>query len=232
MSNEPSSDGSVTQPTDMPVTGTPATESATPQKPALTLEEVLKRNAELEHSHKNAREQADRQAKMLEKYQKQEKETEAAKKAAQDAELSELERTKKQYADLQAEHNTYTHAMQERMVRYEVQAQAAKLGIIDPELAMLAVQNDLEYGEDGMPTNTDKALEKLIKNKPYLAPVKQEAQSSEPVTPPARGAPTIPAMNPGRSSIAAPGSIPPGRIPRLSDPGVLVPPGTVSKYQP
>lgn len=225
MSNEPSSDVSVTQPSDPPVTGTPATESATPQKPTLTLEEVLKRNAELEHSHKNAREQADRQAKLLEKYQKQEKEAEAVKKAADDAQLSEIEREKK----ARTESDSRAEAYRQQLVTARVQLAASAKGIIDPDLAALAIQKDLEYGDDGMPMNIDKALETLIKNKPYLAP-KQEV----PAEPLARGnsTPVIPAMNPGRSQIAAPGSIPPGRIPRLSDPGVLVPPGTVSKYQP
>lgn len=200
-----------------PVTGTPATASETPQKPPLTLEEVLKRNAELEHSHKNAREQADRQAKLLEKYQKQERDAEAAKKAEDDAKLDELTRERKQRAELQATHDTYTKSMQARIIRYEVEREAAKLGIIDPEAAaMLLDWTALETDEQGTPTNAVKLLEQLVKNKPYLAP--KVAEQSEPA-PPARGngAPTIPAMNPGRSNIPAPGIVPPGQVPSFQE---------------
>lgn len=225
MSNEPSSVPGATPNTDPPATG-PASTGATPeQKPTLTLEEALKRIADLEHSQKNATEEVDRHRKKLSHYEKAEREAEAAKKAAEEAQLSEIEKTNKRATESETRAEQY----RQRLVTAEVKFAAKSAGIIDPELAVLAVQNDLEYGEDGMPTNVEEVLEKLVKNKPYLAP-KQEAQP--PAESPARGTPTIPAMNPGRSQIAAPGSTPPGRIPRLSDPGVLVPPGTVSKYQP
>lgn len=208
--NIPSSDGSVTPTSDSPVTGTPTPGSVTPQKSALTLEEALKRIADLEHEHRNAREAEDRLGKKLSAYEKKEKEAEAAKKAAQDAELSETERTKKQYAELQAQHDTYKQQMQARVVRYEVERQAAHLGVIDPEAAaMLLNWNELEYDEDGTPTNAEKLLEKLIKRKPYLAP-KQE--SEPPANTPTRGTPAIPAMNPGRSQITPPDSLPPGKM--------------------
>lgn len=202
--NIPSSDVSVTQASDPPVTGTPASSGETPQKPATTtLEEALARIAELEHSHKNAREQADRQAKKLTAYEKAEQDK-------KDAELSELERTKKQHAELQAKHDTYTKQMHERVVRYEVERQASKLGIIDPEAASKLMDwSELEYDESGNPTNAEKLLEKLLKHKPYLAP-KQETPANNP---PARGGtPVIPAMNPGRSNIAPPDALPPGKL--------------------
>jgi hypothetical protein len=65
--------------------------------------------------------------------------------------------------------------------------------------------------EDGRPTNIEKLLDKLAKAEPEL--VKAQA----PTAPQARLAPATPAMNPGRSSIASPGSSIPGRIPRLED---------------
>jgi len=224
MSNElSSSTEGVTPPVDTPVTGTPASQSVTPEKPNTTAasEETAARIAELERSLKNATEERDRHRKKLSSY-------EDAERKAQEAQLSEIEKVTKRATESDAR----AEAFRQQLVATSVKLAATRLGIIDPDLAALAIQSDLEY-EDGMPTNVEKALEKLIKNKPYLAPPAQQAQQSEPAEPPARvGAPAVPAMNPGRSTIAAPGSTQSGRIPRLSDPGVLVPPGTVSRYQP
>lgn len=223
--NIPSPDVSVTQQSSgTPATGTPATESATPQKPTLSLEEAMKRIADLEHTHSNAREELDRHRKKLSVYEKTEKEAEAAKKAAEEAQLSEVERVKKQYSELQSQHDTYTRQMQERVVRYEIENQARGLNIIDPDAAVRLLDwSELEFAEDGTPTNAQKLLEKLVKSKPYLAPQTQTQQAvgtpqtAQP-TPPARAAtPLIPAMNPGRANIAAPNTTPPGKIPSLSE---------------
>lgn len=211
-----SSTAGATPNVDTAATATPAPGGATPQKPSVTLEEALSRIAELEHAHKNATEERDRHRKKLSSY-------EEAERKAQEAQLSEIERIRKQHAELQAQHDTYTRQMQERIVRYEVEAQARKLNIIDPDAAAKLLDwSELEYDDDGTPTNAAKLLDKLLKNKPYLAPAQQQAQQTQ--TTPAQSSnplqgktPAIPAMNPGRTTIQAPGSTPPGRPPRLSD---------------
>lgn len=191
----------VTPPSDPGAMPNNAPNGETPQESTLSLEAAMKRIAELEHAHKNAREQADRQAKKLTQYEKAEQDK-------RDAELSEIERIKKQNTELQSQHEAYTKAMQERIVSYEVQAQAAKLGIIDPEAASKLMDwSQLEFDESGTPTNADKVLEKLIKSKPYLAPPKQEPPAT---TPASKQIPAIPAMNPGRSQITPADSLPPG----------------------
>lgn len=146
---------------------------------------------------------------------------EDAEQAARDAQLSEVERSQKQLADLQAKYDAYSKTTQERIVRYEVERAAAKLNIIDPEAAATLLNRaELEFDDDGTPTNATKLLERLIKNKPYLAPPAQApapaspAQTAEPAKP---AAPAIPAMNPGRATIQTPGTASPGRIPRLED---------------
>ncbi len=201
-------------PDTQPATGT-ASQGATPQKPALTLEEVLKRNAELEHSHNNAKEELDRHRKKLSAYEKAEKEQEAAKKAAEEAQLSEIERIKKQHTEAEQRIKQY----QQQLVMAQVKLAAKDKNIIEPDLAALAIQDKLELDENGLPTNLEKVLDDLIKNKPYL--VKADAPA-EPATTPAqtanqRTAPATPVMNPGRSNIASPGSNPPGKIPSWSD---------------
>lgn len=205
--NETSSTQGATPDVDPGATPTPASESATPQKPAAQSEGTDARVAELERALKNATEERDRHRKKLSSYEESERKAEEAK-------LSEIERVSKQYSELQSQHEAYVQQMQARIVRYEVEQQAVKLNIIDPDAAVRLLDLDeLEYDESGAPTNADKLLEKLLKQKPYLAPSKQESPE-----PPARGnTPMLPAMNPGRSTIAAPDSVPQGRPVRLAD---------------
>src|SRR5258708_1009492 len=176
-----------------PATGNASGSATQPTKPTLTVEELLKLNAELEHSHKNAREQADRQAKQLEKYQKQEKEAAAAKEAADLAQLSEIERIKKQHEASEQRIKLY----QQQLVMAQVKLAAKDKNIVDPDLAALAIQDKLEMDENGMPSNLEKVLDDLIKNKPYLV-MKPDAPATPPTTPaqtaPTPNAPAIPAM--------------------------------------
>lgn len=188
----------------LPATGTTPT-GATPAGTASTLEEALARMKELERSLQNATEERDRHRKKLSRY-------EEAEKQAQEAQLSEVERLKKQHAELQAQHEEYTRRMQERVVRYELEREAARLGLIRPELAFKLIDwTELEFAEDGTPKNADKLLEKLLKEYPELAKPREALPFGQPV------APQLPAMNPGRSSIASPNQLPPGPPPRLSD---------------
>src|SRR5258708_11760002 len=216
MTTEPTSEG--TGATQVPSTGaTPTTASTgvTPQKPALTLEEVLKENAELKHAHTNAREQADRQAKQLEKFQKQEKEAAAAKEAADLAQLSEIERTKKQHAELQSQYEALVKDLQQERVNRAVEQQAAKLNFKYPEVAVKLLDwAELEYDESGKPKNVDKLLEKIALAMPDLVRTEQAATTPA-QTANQRTAPATPAMNPGRSNIASPNTLQPGQTVRL-----------------
>ena len=178
-----------------------ASPGVTPQKPATTLEEALARIAELEHANKNATEERDRHRKRLSTY-------EDAEKKAQEAALSEVEKAQKRATEAEARIKQY----QQQVISTQVQLAAQKKGIIDPEMAALAIEKSLEYDENGLPSNLEKALDDLIKNKPYLVP---HAAETAPPASPAQTAqtPTIPAMNPGRSSIPSPGQNAPRKIP-------------------
>jgi hypothetical protein len=222
-----------TSPSPSATLGTPGTgatpnasSSATQQGAAPTLEEALRKLADLEHSSKNASEEVERHRKKLTAYEKAEKEREAAAQAVKDAELGEVERTKKQLSDLQAKYDAETEKYKQELISTKVQLSAKEKGIIDTELAAMAIQKSLEFGDDGMPTNIDKALDTLIKSKPYLAPKQQEptqelpaspAQTANPQRPPA---PQTPPMNPGRSQISPPSAPPqqgPYRPPSWND---------------
>jgi hypothetical protein len=103
MTDNPSSGGSVTPTPETPVNGTPAQSGVTPATtPALSHEDAMKRVADLERSLNNAKEENDRHSKRLSTYEKQEKDRIALEQAAKDAQLSEIERVKKQHADAEA----------------------------------------------------------------------------------------------------------------------------------
>ncbi len=208
---------SATQTPPTPAIGNASGSATPPAKPDTTLEEALKRITELENSHKNATEEVERHRKKLTAYEKQEKEREAQVQAAKDAELGELERERKQRTAAEAR---IQQLQQENIVEKVINA-AHKKGIIDPDLAALAILQDKSLlDENGMPTDLDKALDTLIKNKPYLVPPEPAEPAPSPAqtaTPPAQQTPAIPAMNPGRSSIPGPGGNTPGRIPQWNE---------------
>jgi hypothetical protein len=224
----------------VPATGTPGTPPATgtPSTGAKpSVEELQVRIAELERHSTNKTEEASRHGKNLSEAQKKLAEYEEKERLAQEATLSEIEKSKKVVEAEKAARaavEAQIQQLKQELVSKMVQLMAKEKGIIDSELASLAIQGKLELGEDGMPTNVDKALDDLIKNKPYLAPKPAEPTQEQPPDPTQTAnnqrPPATPAMNPGRSSISAPATS--GRIPRLSDPGVFVAPGTPSKYQP
>lgn len=155
-------------------------------------------------SHEDARKlrsEAANLRKRLKTYEDQERQ-------AQEATLSQVDKVSKRAEAAEQKVKQY----QAQMVTMHVKMAAQQKGIIDPDLAALAIQDKLEFGEDDMmPTNLDKLLGDLLKSKPFLA--------TAPTPPPANGnkPPNIPAMNPGRTSIQTPGTLKPGQIPRLHD---------------
>jgi hypothetical protein len=210
----------------VPATGTsgtnPATgntsQGATPTKPSI--EELQVRIAELERHANNKTEEAARHGKNLSETQKKLAEYEEKERLAQEANLSEIEKSKKvleaeKAARLVAEQQI--QQLKQELISKMVQLTAKEKGIIDTELAALAIQGKLELGDDGMPTNVDKALDDLIKNKPYLAPKPAEPTETPAQTAGQQSPPRTPAMNPGRSSISQPNQTVPGQIVRLND---------------
>lgn len=209
MTIETSSTPGATPENGSPVTGTPtASIGATPEKSnASLLEEANRRIAELEHSHKNSTEELERHRKNAKKLSEYEK----ADQERQQAALSDVEKANVRATEAEQQKQHY----QQRLVSTQVELAAQRMGIINPALAALAIANKLDTGEDGLPTNIESALKELIKDNPYLA----KAEPATPATPPAthttpqqQQAPAIPAMNPGRANLTAPGSLPPGKL--------------------
>jgi hypothetical protein len=74
---------------------------------------------------------------------------EEAEEAAKTAALSDVEKANKRATDAEAQTKQY----REQYISVKIELAAQKKGIIDPEMAALAVQKSLEYGEDGLPSN-------------------------------------------------------------------------------
>jgi len=120
-----------------------------------------------------------------------------AKNAAKEAEMSELQKAQERAAQLEKQLADAAEKQKALMTQSDITAKAAKLGIIDPDAAYkLLNRSELEYGDDGAPTNTETLLVALLKEKPYLAgggasamnPAKSSGNQKDPILTAARKA--------------------------------------------
>jgi len=122
------------------------------------------------------------------------------------ANLSDKEKLEKRLAKLQAEHEQAQRQLQERTIHYEVRLQAAAAGVNPKHLDKVARLIDwaaLEYDDEGQPTNVQALIAALLEDMPELK-MPQAASAPTGGPPPKPPAPAVPAMNPGRSTIAPP----------------------------
>ena len=204
-----SADGSVTPTSPPPATGIPATSSVTPDATLRAHEDALLKIAELERERTNQKEELDRHrrnAKKLADYEQKEKDI-------QQAALDDVGKANKRAEEAEQKNKLYIQQLVSAQVKLAAQAK----NIIDPDIAAMAVQGQLEYDDTGMPTNVDAALTALIKTKPYLVTKAPEPPAPATVVPNAPNAPATPAMNPGRANIKPPDPNSPQQpIPRLN----------------
>lgn len=204
MTQTPSSGNGAMPETGSPEIGTPGVGEISTAKLPQSIDEALKEVERLRADLKKVHAESAGHRQKLKTFE----DAEAAARAAQ---MSELEKAQKQAADLQEQQETLAAEVVELRVHQEVARISAKMNfILPPDMLAKLLLNDFDDIEfaDGKPTNIEKLLEKLAKSTPDLVKAAQAEQ---------RGAPTIPAMNPGRSSIQSPGAMP-KRIPRLGDP--------------
>jgi hypothetical protein len=93
-------------------------------------------------------------------------------KADDEAKLSEQERTNKRLKELEDAHSALLRTHTATVVGYEVKDAARDMKIIDPDAALtLLPAGAIEFDEAGQPIKASvrKALEALLKAKPYLA---------------------------------------------------------------
>lgn len=105
--------------------------------------------------------------------------------------LSESEKKDKQLAELQRSLAEKDARLQEVIIRSTVQGQASKLGFTDPSDASRFLDpSELEFDDNGIPTNVEPLLKAVLKNKPYLA-----GSTQAPQRPQTAGGATAPAKS-------------------------------------
>lgn len=88
---------------------------------------------------------------------------------ADQAQLSELDKMRKQLADLEAEKKTMADERRALVLRTEIERAAQKLGVVDTEAAYKLLDlSTLELDAAGAPQDVEKALKALLIKKPYL----------------------------------------------------------------
>lgn len=134
-------------------------------------------------------------------------EYEAAAKAAEEAQLSELEKAQRRLAEYEQERAHLTLQAQERITRAEVRAEASRLGI-NPQLAARIVDySAIEYDEQGDPTNVATLLQQaaqeygITASAPAATPAQPSASSASSAQQP-RPSAGLPA-SPARSATTA-----------------------------
>lgn len=109
---------------------------------------------------------------LLRKLRKQEKELESLRNSEADrknAELSDVERYKKQVADLTSENNSLKLESKKTALRYAFEDAAREAGAVDTEAAYkLADLSGVEFGEDGKPIGIKEALKSLKDSRQFL----------------------------------------------------------------
>jgi type IV secretory pathway VirB10-like protein len=114
----------------------------------------------------------DRLARQKAQFQQQLQEAEDAKKRLQeieDADKSELQKAQDRAVELERRATEAEQARRETLYEAAVIAEAASKHVADPrDVARLLNRNDVEFGDDGSPTNISDVVDSLLKAKPYL----------------------------------------------------------------
>lgn len=196
MPEETSTGSGATPGASSPAMGT-ATSGATPPAAASTLEEALKRIADLERTAANKTEEAARHGKSLSAAEKELASYKEKERLAQEAAMSEVEKANKKAADLE----TKLQAQQQKLIDAQVRIAAQAKGVHPDALPLVAsyLNGKLDANDTDFEKSLDKALDELL-NSVSILRVEQSGT---------RYAPATGANNPGRANVAQPGALPP-----------------------
>jgi small-conductance mechanosensitive channel len=88
--------------------------------------------------------------------------------ADEEAKMTKQEQLQKRLTELERKEAEYQQTLQARTLEYEVKLQASQLGI-EPDVAYRLIEpKQVEYDDDGKPTNILKILKDLVAKKSYL----------------------------------------------------------------
>lgn len=89
-------------------------------------------------------------------------------KAAEDAQLSDQEKLTRERDEATKRAEAAAAELKSERTRSAIERAAAKVGFVDPEDAFLRVGSQVEFDDDGKPTNVEALVTQLAKDKPYL----------------------------------------------------------------
>lgn len=96
------------------------------------------------------------------------REAEETLKAKEDADLTETERLRKHAESLEAATKAKDEKLRVAHLKVTVTEEAQKLGFRNVQAAIRLVKDDVEYDDDGQPTNVTALLEQWAKDDPQL----------------------------------------------------------------
>jgi hypothetical protein len=89
--------------------------------------------------------------------------------AIEDAQKSEAQKAAERLAALEAKEQAWAAERQTYNLKLAIYAKQAELGIVDPDLALLALdRSSVEFDKHGEPTNVTEALTALLEQRPIL----------------------------------------------------------------
>jgi hypothetical protein len=104
-------------------------------------------------------------------YRRKVRELEQKLKQYEEAQLSEQEKLQRRLAELERERAEWERNRQETVLRYEIQLAAQRLGVVDTDAAYRLIDlSEVEFDEEGRPTNVDAVVRGLLQKRPWLAP--------------------------------------------------------------
>ena len=87
---------------------------------------------------------------------------------AENANKSELQKAQEQLAEYQKREQAWQAQQRQQALQIAVQGAAAKLGIVDAEVAMMLIREGVEFDAQGQPVDVEKRLTDLVNAKPFL----------------------------------------------------------------
>lgn len=104
------------------------------------------------------------------RYRTEAKKSGEALKAKEEEQLSELEKANKRIAELEQRNKDLETQDSERRLHVVSMDAAARLGFRSPAVAFkLLDRADVQFNDDGEPTNVEELLKKVLEREPYLA---------------------------------------------------------------
>ncbi|MFH0983667.1 MAG: hypothetical protein V2A79_19295 [Planctomycetota bacterium] len=133
--------------------------SADGDHPTLTAEDIEALQRELKEARTEAA-----------KYRKAQVDAQKAAQTAVDAQKPDAERQLAKLAALESEKANWERERQEHYVEQAVARLSGKHTVVDLDAAVRLMDwSELQFGDDGRPTNTEDVLKALLKERPYLA---------------------------------------------------------------